>query len=25
VTKYLRRHDVPGLKIDWPSAPDFVR
>ena len=25
VTKYLRCHDVPGLKIDWPSAPDFVR
>jgi uncharacterized protein len=25
VVRYLRGHDVPGLKIDWPSSPDFVR
>lgn len=25
VTRYLRRHEVPGLLIDWPNAPDFVR
>jgi predicted GNAT family acetyltransferase len=25
VVRYLRSHDVPGLEIDWPSAPDFVR
>ncbi|HYJ51415.1 MAG TPA: N-acetyltransferase [Microbacterium sp.] len=22
VVRYLRRHEVPGLKIDWPDAPN---
>lgn len=25
VVRYLRSNDVPGLLIDWPDAPDFVR
>jgi predicted GNAT family acetyltransferase len=25
VVRWLHRHDVPGLRIDWPNAPDFVR
>jgi predicted GNAT family acetyltransferase len=25
VVRYLRTHDVPGLLIDWPNAPDFTR
>ena len=25
VARYLHRHDVPGLKIDWPNKPGFVR
>lgn len=25
VVRHLHRHDVPGLKIDWPNEPGFVR
>ena len=25
VVRYLRENEVPGLLIDWPDAPDFVR
>jgi predicted GNAT family acetyltransferase len=25
VVRYLRRHDVEGLIIDWPNEPGFVR
>lgn len=25
VVRYLRGHEVPGLQIDWPNAPGFVR
>ena len=25
VVRYLKGHDVPGLLIDWPDAPGFVR
>lgn len=25
VVRYLRSHEVPGLLIDWPNAPGFVR
>jgi len=25
VVRYLRGHEVSGLLVDWPNAPDFVR
>jgi predicted GNAT family acetyltransferase len=25
VVRYLGKHEIADLKIDWPSAPDFVR
>jgi uncharacterized protein len=25
VVRYLGRHDIEGLLIDWPNAPGFVR
>jgi predicted GNAT family acetyltransferase len=25
VVRYLHGHEVPGLQIDWPNAPGFVR
>jgi len=25
VARYLRRHEVPGLTIDWPDAPGYER
>lgn len=23
VARYLHKHDVSGLEVDWPDAPDF--
>jgi hypothetical protein len=25
VVRFLHRHDVPGLAVDWPDRPGFER